>query len=85
VVVDTWLVRLGKKAIIVAANIYDGHGIDDFGELQAKIDGGTGATRGPTLAAKSLEPFARIPRSAASGVDTYNPGGMGRGGAAKNV
>ena len=69
VVVDAQLVRVGKKTITVAANVYDGHGADDFALLQSAIDEGTG----PTLAAKGLLTFARISGASATGMDGYDP------------
>jgi acyl-coenzyme A thioesterase PaaI-like protein len=75
VVIDARLVRVGKKIIVVAAEIYDGCGIEDFEALQAKIDNpvGSGGKSAPKLAAKSLMTFFRLPGGAASGVDHYNP------------
>jgi len=70
VVVDSHLVRAGKKAVVVSADVYDGHGLTDLRELAEAID--TGAA-GPTLAARGLVTFARIPRSAAIGADQYTP------------
>lgn len=70
IVVDSNLVRVGKKTIIVSADVYDGHGITDIHELMAAIDSGSGLT----LAARSLVTFARIPRSAATDADAYTPG-----------
>lgn len=72
-VVDARLLRRGKKVISVAADIYDGHGVFDLDELQAKIDGATKTSSGLTLTARSLVTFTRIPRTAASGVDAYDP------------
>lgn len=71
VVVDSNLVRAGKKVVVVSADVYDGHGRTDLRELAAAID--TGADGGPTLAARGLVTFARIPRSAAVGADQYTP------------
>ncbi len=73
IVVDARLTRLGKKAIVVAADFYDGHGVEDFAELQSAID--AGGQGGPTLAARSLLTFARIPGAAASDThrDVYDP------------
>ena len=72
IVVDAYLTRLGKRATFVSADIYDGHGLEDIVALQAAIDNKSTATP-LTPAAKSLITFVRIPRSGASGVDTYNP------------
>lgn len=74
VVVDAQLVRVGKKAIIVSASVYDGHGVDDFDALRRSIDAGPlppGA--GPTLAARGLVTFARIPGTSVTGMDDYDP------------
>lgn len=74
VVVDARLVRLGKKVIVVDADVYDGHGAADFDALQAAVDEEEDpAAGGPTLAAKGLVTFARIPGSAASLEDAYKP------------
>lgn len=69
IVVDSNLVRIGKKTIIVSADVYDGHGLTDLRELADAIDSGSGAT----LAARGLVTFARIPRSAAGDADSYTP------------
>lgn len=75
VVVDAKLVRVGKKAIIVSASVYDGHGVDDFDALRRSIDEGASRTpgTGPTLAAKGLVTFARIPGTSVTGMDDYDP------------
>jgi len=75
IVVDSRLLRVGKKVIVAEADIYDGHGMDDLIELQAALDDaeGSGGHPGLSLAAKALITFARIPRSAARGVDDYDP------------
>lgn len=69
VVVDTHLVRIGKKTVHVAAEIFDGCGITDMGELVTALD--DGALR---PAGRGLVTFARLPRAAAAGSDHYNPG-----------
>ena len=66
---DNRLVRVGKKVVIVAAEVYDGHGIEDLDDLEAAID----ARAGVSLAARALLTFARIPGTAARGVDGYDP------------
>jgi uncharacterized protein (TIGR00369 family) len=72
--VDNHLLRLGKKMITVAAEIYDGRGIDDFVEMQSAIDRGSSADEtGPTLAARGLLTFARVPGTAVAGMDHHNP------------
>lgn len=73
VVVDAQLVRAGKKNLTVAANIYDGCGVDDFALLQRAIDGDATACA-PILAARGLVTFVRLPRSAASSsMASYDP------------
>ncbi|MEE2033264.1 PaaI family thioesterase [Rhodococcus chondri] len=71
IVVDSNLLRVGKKTVHVSADIYDGHGITDLEQLADAID--TGAPGGPTLAGRGLVTFARIPRSAAVGAEDYTP------------
>lgn len=75
VVVDNRLVRLGTKAIVVAADVYDGRGIEDFDALEAAIDAARARAERPEvhLGARGLVTFARLPRSAASDVDDYDP------------
>jgi acyl-coenzyme A thioesterase PaaI-like protein len=86
IVVDVSLVRVGKKVIVVAAEIWDGRGLDDDGALLAAFDAvpgsepadpgstasgrpsvvgvGRGGSEGPTLAARGLLAFARLPGGA---------------------
>ena len=77
-VVDASVVRAGKKVVVVAAEVWDGRGIDDPAELLATFaalpDGvagtatrrpGGGAAGDPVLAARGLLTFARLPGSAA--------------------
>lgn len=73
VVVDTRILRRGKKVIFVAADIYDGCGVEDLDALKTSIDGGIADAEAPTLCARSLVTFIRIPRSGATGVDAYDP------------
>ncbi|HVL01841.1 MAG TPA: acyl-CoA thioesterase domain-containing protein [Dongiaceae bacterium] len=74
IVVDARLLRRGKKIIFVEVDIYDGHGVTDIDELKTHIDGASAGNPGRlTLAAKSLVTFTRIPRTGATGVDTYDP------------
>jgi acyl-coenzyme A thioesterase PaaI-like protein len=80
VVVDAQLVRVGKKAIVVSANVYDGHGVEDFEQLRRQLDdgaadGSASRTPGarPTLAAKGLVTFARIPRTSVTPMEDYDP------------
>jgi acyl-coenzyme A thioesterase PaaI-like protein len=78
IVVDSRLVRVGKKVVVVAADIYDAHGIDTFEAFMAAVDrpGTANARRRPSLAARGLLAFARLPRSAAAHADEYDPGRM---------
>lgn len=71
VVVDCVLLRVGKKTVQVSADVYDGHGITDLHELTAAID--ADVPDGPTLAARGIVTFARLPRAAAVDVDAYTP------------
>jgi acyl-coenzyme A thioesterase PaaI-like protein len=75
VIADNRLVRMGKKVIIVAADVYDGRGIEDFDELEAAIDEARAGAPRPAArrAARALVTFARLPRTAASDVDDYDP------------
>ncbi|WP_232840299.1 MULTISPECIES: PaaI family thioesterase [Nocardia] len=72
IVVDSTLVRVGKKVVVVAADVYDGNGCEDLHELAAAIDAADPRSR-PTLAARGLVTFARLPRAAAHGADEYTP------------
>jgi acyl-coenzyme A thioesterase PaaI-like protein len=69
IVVDSRLVRVGKKVVIVSADLYDGCGVDDPAELVRMIDG----PDVPPLAGRGLLAFARLPRSAATGIEDYDP------------
>ncbi len=71
VVVDCHMIRLGKKVVIVGANVYDGEGIFDHDLLRARIDGGSAGQL--ALAAKCLVTFARLPGSAAVGAERHRP------------
>ncbi|MBH0779781.1 hypothetical protein IT779_26260 [Nocardia sp. NEAU-351] len=75
VVVDSRLIRAGKRVVVVSADVYDGNGCEDLSELAAAIDSGSARkSRGePTLAARGLVTFARLPRSAAHDADAYTP------------
>ncbi|OAA22277.1 uncharacterized protein UG55_105135 [Frankia sp. EI5c] len=76
IVVDSQLVRAGKKIVISSATVYDGHGSDDIEKLQWLIDqaGPPEVPAGLTRAGAGLITFARIPRAAAAGMDDYDPG-----------
>lgn len=71
VVVDTHLVRIGKKTVHVAAEIFDGCGITDMGELVTALDDGAlrPAGRGPSPSRDSPAPQrpARTTTTPASG------------------
>lgn len=67
VVADAKLVRVGKKTILVATDIYDTHGVSDLREVANAIDSADPAK--PTLTARGLVTFVRLPRSAAHDAD----------------
>lgn len=75
VVADMRMVRVGKKVIVVEGDVYDAHGLDDFEEIRAEIDGaGDGSGTGRlTPAARSLVTFVRLPGTAANSVGDFNP------------
>jgi acyl-coenzyme A thioesterase PaaI-like protein len=76
VVVETRLVRVGKKIVVVAADAYDGRGQHDLERLVTGIDAvreGAAGSGVPALAATGLVTFARLPRAAASGIDDHDP------------
>lgn len=74
IVVETRLVRVGRKVVVVAAEAYDARGDHDVEHLVGAIDAArSGATDGPMLAASGLVTFARLPRAAAAGVDDHDP------------
>lgn len=75
IVLDSRLVRVGKKVVIASAAIYDGHGEDDIEKLQWVIDQAepTSAPTGLSPAGAGLVTFARLPRKAAPGMDDYDP------------
>lgn len=74
IVLDARIVRIGSKSVVVATDVYDGRGEEDFDVLHgaiAQADGG--GTAGPSLAGTGLVTFARLPRPTARGVDDYDP------------
>ncbi|HEY6531184.1 MAG TPA: hypothetical protein VIY72_02695 [Acidimicrobiales bacterium] len=90
IVVDVSLVRVGKKVVVVEAEIWDGHGFDDTTELlgafgaqgdDAPAPGrpeasrpGAGRPGDPTLAARGLLTFARLPGTAGGAfAEGYDP------------
>ncbi|MEE3852861.1 acyl-CoA thioesterase domain-containing protein [Gordonia sp. LSe1-13] len=73
IVMDSRLTRVGKKVVVVSVDVYDAHGRSDLRDIAAEIDAGPDRPDGPTLAARGLVTFARIPRSAAFGADAYTP------------
>jgi acyl-coenzyme A thioesterase PaaI-like protein len=92
VVVDVSLVRVGKKVIVVAAEIWDGRGLDDDGDLLAAFDavpcttssatadvGSTAVGRRSDAAGRGGSGGSGGPRLAARGVLTFArlPGGAG--------
>lgn len=77
IVVDARLVRVGKNVVVVSADIYDGRGNEDIETYPAAV-ARTRHSEGEgnmTLAGQAITTFARLPRSAASGVDDYDPAG----------
>lgn len=68
IVVDTHLVRVGKKTVHVAAQIFDGRGSSGLEELVAALDDGALQPAG-----RGLVTFVRLPRAAAAGSGYYNP------------
>ena len=80
IVIDSRLVRAGKKVVVVAGHVYDGHGVGaggtgDLERLAALLEFADPArpVEGLTLAASGLLTFARIPRTAAAGMADYDP------------
>ncbi|WP_240498184.1 hypothetical protein [Williamsia sp. 1135] len=73
VLIDSNLVRVGKKAVVVSADVYDGRGVTDLGEFARTIDGAAASGEGPILVGRALVTFARLPRTAATGADDYKP------------
>jgi acyl-coenzyme A thioesterase PaaI-like protein len=78
ILVDSQIVRAGKKMIVVSADIYDTHGETDFPTIQARIDVRSDPSQPTdpalTLAGSGLVTFARIPGEAAAGLEHYHPG-----------
>ena len=72
VVADNRVVRVGKKAVVMASDLYDTHGVEDLHEI-AELLAGEVTTSGFIPCARAITTFARIPRDAASGVDEYDP------------
>jgi acyl-coenzyme A thioesterase PaaI-like protein len=85
VVVDARLVRAGRNTVVVAVDVYDGHGVDDLvvlgidrlraaGPTEADgVDDGEPDGVGPTRTATGLLTFARIPRSASASAGSFDP------------
>lgn len=73
VLVDARMLKVGKRAIFVSADVYDGSGIDDFDELQKRIDLAESGRSHIDVVARCFATFARISRNAAKGVETYDP------------
>ena len=60
VVGDHRLVPLGKRVVVVSVDLYDGHGMDDFAELESELDDGGGSATGRlTLAARTRASVVR--------------------------
>ena len=86
VVVDASLVRVGRKSIVVAADVWDGRGLGEMREVLDAFDAGPGGAGhraspiGPALVARGLITFARLPRGAAGEfASSYDPlGWMGK-------
>lgn len=72
VVADNRVVRVGTKAVVMASDIYDTHGTSDLQEV-ARLLGDETPPASFVPCARAITTFARIPRSAASGVDDYDP------------
>ena len=72
--VDAALMRVGKRTIVVSADIYDVSSVSDIELLQTAIDNGIDGRRLQPIA-RGLLTFARIPGAAASGdgIEDYNP------------
>lgn len=74
ILVDSQLVRVGKKVVVVSAAVYDGHGLEDFGEIESGIEAREAGRDSPlTPAGTALVTFVRIPRPVAPGVDDHTP------------
>jgi acyl-coenzyme A thioesterase PaaI-like protein len=74
VLIDSNLVRIGKKAVVVSADVYDGRGLRDLAEFARSIDEAAAmGEEGPVLAGRALVTFVRLPRTAATGADDYRP------------
>lgn len=73
IVVDARLLKAGNKVIFVSADIYGGNGVEDLDELKNCIDSTAPGKSGLNIVARSLATFVRITRSAAKGVDSYDP------------
>ena len=72
VVADNRVLRVGKKAVVMASELYDANGIEDLHELARLLEDRT-LSSALTPCARAITTFARIPREAASGVDEYDP------------
>ncbi len=75
IIVESRLERLGKKLVVLAGTIWDGHGVDDPWEVAELLDrAGRGETGVPlTLAATGTISFARMTREAAPHMADYRP------------
>lgn len=73
VVVDCRLIRVGKKAVTLGLELFDGRGVEDLVRLASLLDSDPADADGPVLAGAGTVTFARLPRAAASNVDGYDP------------
>jgi acyl-coenzyme A thioesterase PaaI-like protein len=70
ILMDCRLIRVGKKTAAVSLAVYDGQGEVDLERFGPALDAGQ---QDLVLAASGLATFVRLPRTAASDVDDYNP------------
>ncbi len=79
VVADARLVRAGKTTVVVAVEVFDGHGVGDLEAVQ-RTGGPERHQPAPgsplTRAASGLLTFARIPRAASAAANTFDPASM---------
>lgn len=75
VVADSRLVRAGVNIVVVAVDVYDGHGLTDLDELP---EPGPDGLLGPPLerTTTGLLTFARIPRHASASAGTFDPAAL---------
>jgi acyl-coenzyme A thioesterase PaaI-like protein len=75
ILVDNQLLRVGRRVAVAVAEVYDGHGMDDLERFAGNLEsaGADGPGAGLSLAGRSLVTYALLPRTAARGVDDYDP------------